>query len=167
MLDEVSIASTSAFAAYSTTGLRTELCERSTLDISEVRDSHNTCIVSIEVFRIEVLATTWVDHCLTFVAVFLLHFNQFVLHHLLAKFRIVENLLEVFDEFQQIVILSMQFLLLQTGQLTESHIDNILSLSLIEAEAFHQSCLSLLRSLRRLDNLYHFVDIVAGDDKRF
>ena len=60
----------------------------------------------------------------TLVAVFLLHFEQILLHHLLTTLRIVENLLQVGDEFHQIIILLMELIDTQTRELCQTHIDD-------------------------------------------
>ena len=60
----------------------------------------------------------------TLVAVFLLHFEQILLHHLLTTLGIVENLLQVGDEFHQIIVLLMELIDTQTCELCQTHIDD-------------------------------------------
>ena len=60
----------------------------------------------------------------TIVAIFLLHLEQILLHHFLTTLGIVENLLQVGDEFHQIIILLMELIDAQTCELSQTHIDD-------------------------------------------
>ena len=59
----------------------------------------------------------------------------------------------------------MQLLLLQTGELCQAHIDDGLCLHLIQLEALHQVLLCLLRCLAGTNDVYHFVNIIRGDNQ--
>ena len=61
----------------------------------------------------------------------------------------------------------MELLNTQTGELSQTHIDDSLRLELIEIEASLQVTLGISRSLRVADDTNHLVDIVHGDDQTF
>ena len=77
-------------------------------------DSH--CIVSIEIFRIKLLTGVF-DFSATLISILFFHFDKFILHHLLAELWIIENLLEISDEFFQFLIFSVKLIDTQTCQL--------------------------------------------------
>ena len=101
------------------------------------------------------------------VAVLLLHLLQVVLHHLLAKLRVAENLLEVGNLTLQLLKLSVQLVDAQAGELREAHVDDGFRLQFVEVEALLEVALSVGRSLGSADDAHYLVDIVAGDNQAF
>ena len=146
ILREVVVAGACSLRAYATTCLLTEVSQRSTLDISEVTHGHNDRIVWIEVLSIE-LMLVWDYLCTTLVAITLLHLLQLLLHHFLATLWVVQDLLQVGNEFHQCVILSMQLIHTQTGELSQAHVYDSLRLCLVEFETCLQVALGICRSL--------------------
>ena len=117
-------------------------------------------VVGIEVLWIE-LVVVGLDHGAACVTILLFHLVEFVLHHLLAKFRVIENLVQIVDGLHQLVKLVVQLLQAQACELAQTHIHNRLALQFIQLETLLQVALSIRRSLAGL------VDIVAGDDQTF
>ena len=107
----------------------------------------------------------WLNHGATCVTILLLHLVEFILHYLLAELRIVQNLVQVVDGLHQLVEFIVQLLQTQACQLAEAHIHDGLTLKFIEFEALLQVALSIRRSLAGSDNMYHLVDVVAGNDQ--
>ena len=101
------------------------------------------------------------------VAVLLLHLLQVVLHHLLAKLRVAENLLEVGNLTLQLLELGVQLVDAQAGELREAHVDDGFRLQFVEVEALLEVALSVGRSLRSTDDAHYLVDVVAGDNQAF
>ena len=66
-------------------------------------------------------------------------------------------------ERHQFLIFRLQFLDLQSGQLTQAHLHDGAGLDLVEFEAFGQTATGLVGRLRTADNMYYLIDIVAGD----
>ena len=124
----------------------------------------NHWVVWIEVFRIELMVIR-LNHGTTCVTILLLHLVEFILHYLLAELRIVQNLVQVVDGLHQLVEFIVQLLQTQACQLAEAHIHDGLTLKFIEFEALLQVALSIRRSLAGSDNMYHLVDVVAGNDQ--
>ena len=121
-------------------------------------------VVGIEVLWIE-LVVVGLDHGAACVTILLFHLVEFVLHHLLAKLRVIENLVQIVDGLHQLVKLVVQLLQAQACELTQTHIHNRLALQFIQLETLLQIALSIRRSLAGTDDMYHLVDIVAGDDQ--
>ena len=67
-----------------------ELRQRSALDVTEMTNSNNNWVVWIEVLRIK-LMLVWHDLRAARVTISFFNFLKLVLHHLLAKFWIVED----------------------------------------------------------------------------
>ena len=107
----------------------------------------------------------WLNHGTTCVTILLLYLVEFILHYLLAELRIVQNLVQVVDGLHQLVEFIVQLLQTQACQLAEAHIHDGLTLKFIEFEALLQVALSIRRSLAGSDNMYHLVDVVAGNDQ--
>ncbi|CDA66876.1 unknown [Segatella copri CAG:164] len=105
------------------------------------------------------------NHGTTCVTILLLHLVEFVLHYLLAELRIVQNLVQVVDGLHQLVEFIVQLLQTQACQLAEAHIHDCLTLKFIEFEALLQVALGIRWSLAGSDNMYHLIDVVAGNDQ--
>ena len=124
----------------------------------------NHWVVWIEIFWVE-LMVIWFDHGATCVTILLLHLVEFVLHYLLAEFRIVQNLVQVVNSLHQLVEFIMQLLQTQACQLAEAHIHDGLTLKFIEFETLLQVALGIRWSLAGSDNMYHLVDVVASNNQ--
>ena len=107
------------------------------------------------------------DLRLALVAVLVFHLQQVLLHHFLAALGVVENFLQVGNELHQVVVLLVQLLDTQAGQLAETHIYDGLRLELVQLEALLQVTLGVAGRLAVADNLYYLVDVVDGDDQAF
>ena len=166
ILGEVLLACACSLRAYAAARLLAELAERCALDVSHVRHSDYDGVVRIEVFGVE-LVLERLDLRAALVTVLLLHLLKVVLHHLLAKLRIAENLLEVSYLTLQLLELGVQLIDAQAGELREAHIDDSFRLQFVEFETLLKVALSVRRSLRCADDAHHLVDVVAGDDQAF
>ena len=121
LLYEVVITRSCSFYTDSATILCLELSQWNTLYISQMRDGYDDLVVSIEVLGIE-LFCAGKNLCTTLVAKLILNLDEFVLHYLTAKLVIGKNLVVVLDLLHQLVVFCMQFLLIQTCKLSQTHI---------------------------------------------
>ena len=115
------------FGANAAASLLVELVELGSLDVAHVGDGDHYGVVGIEVLGIE-LVVEGDDFRSALVAVLLLHFLQLVFHHLLAALGVVEDFLQVGNELHQVVVLLVQLVYAQAGELCQSHVDNGLRL---------------------------------------
>ena len=164
VLDEVLIACGSAFGSDSAASLRAEFGQRGALDVAEVADGDHHFVVGIEVLGVEVREIGQ-DFRFAFVAIGGFDLEQLVFDHLFAKFGIREDLIEIGNALFEFVIFGMEFLLLQAGELRQTHINNGLGLDFVEGKALHQALLRLLGVAARFDDGHHLVDVVGGDDQ--
>ena len=67
----------------------------------------------------------------------------------------------------EFVELCMQFVLFQACQLTQTHVHNLACLNLVEVESSHQVVHRFLWTLGCTYDVYHLVDVVAGNDETF
>ncbi len=155
---------TSTLGTQSTTALSMEVGKRCTLDIAHVADGDHHRIIGIEVLGVE-LMIEGDNLCLALIAILFLHLQQVFLHHLLATLRIIQDFLQVSNEFHQVVVLLVQLIDTQAGQLAQTHIYDSLRLQLVEFEALLQVTLGVGRCSRLTDDVYHLVDIVHGNDQ--
>lgn len=116
ILGEIVVAMTGSLGAHTATTLLVELVEMGALDVTHMGDGDNHRIVGIEVLGIE-LVVEGDDLRTTGVAILLLHLKQILLHHLLATLGIVEDLLQLGDEFLQVVELLMELVDAQACEL--------------------------------------------------
>ena len=116
LLDEVVVPGAACLHAYASSPLCTELCQGGALDVAHVADGHHHLVVGIEVLGVELVGVGH-DFRAAHVTELLLHFQQFVLDDLAAQVVVGEYLVEVLYLLHQFVILGMQLVLLQTGEL--------------------------------------------------
>ena len=164
MLDEIFVARRTPLGAYAAAVLRAVFGQRRTLDIAHVRDGDDHLVVGIEIFGIELLRSVD-DLRAAFVAVLLLHLEQFVLDDLHLKRLALEHLIEVGDLLLQLVAFGRQFAVLQTGQRAQTHLDDRRSLQIAQAELLDQGRLGLVGRPSGADGVDHLVDIVLRDQK--
>ena len=129
-------------------------------------DSDYHWVVWIEIFWVELVVVRF-DHGAACIAILIFYFVEFVLHYLLAKLWIVQDLIQIIDGLHQFVEFIMQLLQTESCQLRQAHINNSLTLNLVQFEALLQIALCVRRSLACSDDMNYFVDIVACDDKAF
>ena len=158
-LDEVIVARGAGLHSNAASSLSLELCQWSPLDVPHVAECDNNFVVCVEVFRIEFFCT-WHDFRLALIAKLFLHFNQFVLDHLLAEIVVRQNLIVVFYLFFQFIVLVVQVFLTQACQLTQAHVDDSLTLQLVQLEANLQVALGIRRGLATADDMNHLINIV-------
>ena len=123
-------------------------------------------VVWIEIFWVELVVVRF-DHGAACIAILIFYFVEFVLHYLLAKLWIVQDLIQIIDGLHQFVEFIMQLLQTESSQLRQAHINNSLTLNLVQFEALLQIALCIRRSLACADDMNNFVDIIACDDKTF
>ncbi len=139
VFNKILFACTAQLTAYTSTPLRTELIQRSTLDIAEVTESNYNRIVSIKVLWIKIIAPTGYNLAFTRIAPLGLHFKKLILYDFLAKLRIGKYLFVICNLTLKFIIFGMQIFLHQTCKLTQTHVYNSPRLYLIKAKAFHQA----------------------------
>ena len=166
ILREVLFAGVCSLASHSATALLAELRQCGALDISQMAYGYDHRVVGVEVFGVELFARILYLRA-AHIAVLLLDLLQLFLHHLLAQLRVVEYCLQVGYQLLQFLKLLVQLVHLQTGQLAQTHVYDGASLNLVEVETLHEVVHGLLRSLRRADDVYHLVNIVASHDESF
>ena len=131
-----------------------------------MRDGDDHLVVGIEILGIE-FAGGIVDLGATGIAVLLTHLYKFVFNHAAAYFGIVENKFQTGDKVFDLFVLLVEFILLQAGELSQTHIHDRLSLDVGEAETLAESRLGRLRTFGITYYLDNLVDMVGGDDKSF
>ena len=164
MLDEVLIARCATLHTDTATVLCAILGQRGTLDITHMRNGDNHIIISIEILGIELLSRED-DLRTALVAILLLHLLQLVLDDLHLHTLVSQHCIVVVDTLLQLIALSSQLAVLQTGQSTQAHLHNCRSLQLRQTELLHQRLTTRLGILRCADRVDHFVDIVLSDQQ--
>ena len=166
MFDKVFVTSFTTLRPYSTTMLCTEFRQRSTFDISQMRNSYHHFIISIEIFRIEFFRSIY-NFRTSLITIFFLHFDKFILDNLFTKFFISQNFFKVGNLFHQFFIFSMQLILQKSCKLTKAHFYNSTRLNFCQLEAIHQICDSLIRSLGSTYDANYFIDIIRSNYQSF
>ena len=129
MLDEVLITCSTSLHSYSTSILSLVLSKRCSLDISEMRNCNYNILISIEVLWVEFLCRKC-NLGSSLITVFLLHLKSFILDDTHLKVNVCKNILTILDELHKLVVLVLELLSFESGELTESHFYNRCSLSL-------------------------------------
>ena len=158
---EILVACRATLGSYTASMLGTEFGEGSPLDISEMRYRDNHGIIGEEIFGIEVPAKR-IDSRASFIAVTVSNICQFSLDDLTEHLLAVQDLLITCYGGQQALILLLQFVHLQAGELTQTHLDDFVGLCHIEFKAVAQTLLGFLGRGGTADDVYYLVNIVAG-----
>ena len=85
----------------------------------------------------------------------------------MTKVFVAEDLLVVGNLSLQLFIFGMEFLLLNVGELCETHIDDGFRLQFVQREAVHQSFNRRLRIFGGANDVNDFVNVVGGNDESF
>ncbi len=123
VVDEVLVPCRASLHSDSAAGLGTIFGQRGPLDVAKVGDRDDHVLIGIEVLRIEFLGGR-TDLGPSRVGVFVLQFDGLSLDDLHLLLDASENLVAAGDELLKLVIFSLKLLPLQSGQLTEPHLDN-------------------------------------------
>ena len=109
----------------------------------------------------------WLNHGTASVTILILHLIEFILHYLLAKLRVIQDLIQVIDGLHQLIELVMQLFQTQACQLTESHINDCLTLQFIQFKTLLQVALSIRWSLAGTNDMYYLINIITSDNQTF
>ena len=93
-LREILFAMASSLCSYTTSCLFAELTQWCALDVAHVAHCDNNGIVGVEILGIE-LFTRIFNLRAAHIAIFFFYLVELILHHLLAQFWIIQNLLQV------------------------------------------------------------------------
>ena len=161
MLNEVFITRSTSLHSHSTSVLSLVFSKGCSLDISEVRDCDHHILVRIEVFRIELLSRES-DLRSSLVTVLLLHLHCLILDDAHLEINVREHILAVSDELHELVILALELLSFESGELTEPHLDNGSSLRFRESECRHELSLCLFHRLGCSDYSDDLIDHIKS-----
>ena len=166
VLDEIFIPCSAALHAYASTVLGLVLCKRSPLYISEVGNRNHLIIIGIEVLRIELFRVRY-DFRPSLVAVFGFEFLGFALDDVHLHCRICKYVIAPRNEFLQFIVLCLEFLSFESGELTELHLHDGCRLCVGECKCTDQCRFGLFYSLGSPDDSDDLVDNVDGLDETF
>ena len=165
-LDKVCVASRTGFRTDTATRLLTELGQRSTLDITEVRDGDNHIVIGVHIFRIE-LSCHLHDLRATLVGILIFDLQQLVVDHIITHHFVSQQLVQMRNQFLQLLILVLQLINTQACQCAQTHIDDSFRLQVIQVEACFEIGLRIGRSATCANDTNHFVDIIHSDNQAF
>ena len=166
MFDEVLIPRGASLHAHTAAVLRAVLGERCALDIAEMGNGDYRVVVGVEVFRIELVGIRH-DFGPPPVAILCLEFHCLVLDDLHLLFGAGEHILAVCDELGELVVLGLELLPFESGQLPDLHLDDGGGLQVGEAELLDETSLGLVHAPGRADNLNYPVYHVNRLDEAF
>ena len=164
VLDEILITSTTGFRTDTAACLLTEVCQRRTFDITEVRYGNYHIIVGIHILRVE-LGSHLHDPGTTLVAVFLFDLHKLFVDDVVTHLFAGEQLVEVSDEFLDLLILLLQLIDTQAGESTQTHIYDRFRLQVVQVETCLEVRLSVCRSTAGTDDTNYLVDVIYGNDQ--
>ena len=125
LLDEVLVAGTGRLRTDTAAGLLTEVGERRTLDIAEMRNGDDHIVVGVHIFGVE-LGSHLDDLGLALVAVFLFDLQQFGVDQVIAHLLAGEQFVEVCDEFLYLLVVVLQLVDTQAGERRQTHVHDSL-----------------------------------------
>ncbi len=164
VLDEVFVTGVGALCTDAAAVLCAELAELCALDISAVGDGDDHVVVGIEILGIEVAGgVVYVGAaCVAILVAYLdeLLFDYGATHVVVREYQFESGYLLL-----QLVILVFELVLLQTGELTQTHLDDGRGLRVGEGETLLELFASVHGVGRAADDAYHLVDVLRGYDE--
>ncbi len=143
VVDEVLIPRRASLHSNSAARLGAVLCQRSSLDVAQMRNRDDHVLIGVEVLRVE-LTCGRTDFCPSRISILVLEFDSLCLDDLHLLLDAAENLVAAGNELLKLIIFSLKFLPLQSGQLTEPHLDNCRRLGIGKFKAGDQLGLGLV-----------------------
>ena len=92
---------------------------------------------------------------------------QFILDDTHAETFIGQHILQILDQFEELVVFILEFFSLQAGELTQTHLHDSLSLQICESPLLHQSVLGLLYRPGSTNQSNHLIDDVECLEESF
>ena len=142
------------------------VCDCCALDIAIVRDRDDDLFISDHVFDREVTGVID-DLCAALIAVFGGKLCELFANDLHLQLRTCQDGTQSLDRLDDLTILLLDLLTLQTGKALKTHVENSLRLYFAEVETRLQSFRGSGCVLRLLDRLDNGVDIIKSDDEAF
>ena len=164
VLDEIFVTRVAGLGAYTSSTLLTEISQRRTFDVAQVRDGDNHIVVGIHIFGVE-LGSHLHDARAALVGVLILDLLQFGCYELVAQTLVSEQLVEVCNLLLEFSVLGFQLINTQACERSQTHLHDSLTLRIVEIEALLQVRLCISRRAAGADDLNHLVDVIHGDDQ--
>ena len=146
--------------------LGTEIRDAHPLDIAQMRHGDHG-ILPLDQILIHDLTDSRTDPGPAVIAELHGYDLQFFTDHCQQFLGICKNCLILGDLLHQILIFRFQLLSFQSGELAETHLHDSTCLGIRQSESFGQGDLRRCHIFGAADDLYHFVDIIYGDQKAF
>ena len=102
------------------------------------------------------------EMCMSLVTVFICGFGDFFFDHTKEKSLICKYCSEFFNLGKKIVVLCKESVSFKSGESSQSHVDNCLSLNIIKSESCNEFFLSFSRSCGSSDNADDFIDEIKS-----
>ena len=135
-----------------------------TLDIAKLGDRDNDIFSLDQILRVKVRDIIS-DLRSAVVTVFIPDDQDLFADDTEKKLLITEDCSQLRDQLHQLFMLCLDLASFQTCQRSQTHIDDRLSLHVIQPELLHQRVLGCLHVLGRADDPDHFIDIVQSDQQ--
>ena len=129
-----------------------------------MRNGDYHLLICIEVLGVE-LAGSHHNLGAALIAILLLNLHRLLLDNAELTLGSSKDVAHIVNLSAQLSILFGEFAVLQTGQRTKTHIDNSSCLNLRQIKAIHQGSLSLVGSLRSLDDSHNLVNILLSNQQ--
>ena len=107
------------------------------------------------------------EFCSSLVSVFIGNLEKLLPDHAEKKILVCKNCLQSVDRLQETLIFRFDLSSFQTGQSTQTHVNDCLGLCVGEFKAFHELSLGCLDIFGTADNCDDLVDIVKRDQQTF
>ena len=149
LFDEIIVYYRHALDSLAAAVLRLEIVGCHSLDVAESGHSNNGVVIGNQIFCGNIVVKA--DRGLALVTVFIADGRSLVADYGKKDILITEDSLVFFDLLHQLSVFSLKLLSFQTGQLSQTHIHNGLSLRIVETESVDKSLLSFGSRLRSPD----------------
>ena len=165
VLNEVVVLEREALDALASTLLGAIGRNRQTLDVTGVRAGHDHVFLGDKVLNVKVLGLHAADLGATLVSEAARNLTQLVLDDAKDLIAMLEQVDVVGNARAQVLDLGNELVAGQAGQAAQTHLQDCLTLNLVQAKALVHAALRLGVVMRGADDVNDFVDVIDGDEQ--
>ena len=133
-------------------------------DVSAVRQGEDGKLFLNQIFILQIFYHI-LNLCPSCIAEFVANGNQLFFQDSLDLFRICKKVFIITDFLFQFFVFRLDFFPVETLQLDQAHIADILSLTVVKPKAFHQALLCII--IAGADDMDNLINIILCYEKRF
>ena len=155
-----------AFDSLAATVLAAEVIHTHTLDVAKLRHGDDRIRHRNKILHGDIILIV-ADGASSLIAILLSNDHDLFLDDSQQAFFIRQDCLQFCNALHQFLIFCLDLLTFQSGQRTQTHIHDSLSLNICQSEAFYQCFLSSCHISAASDDIDDLINVIKGDQQTF